>query len=281
MKVTRFHHVSVNANDAPMEDMVGFYRDVLGLGDKTRPEIPGRAWSLARRGRSGAAPGRRPAARGAAIDSDRATTTASSSTISTAPSPSSKRAASSTCAPCRVRARCRSGSADPAGNTIELQQDTGGRMTFIAVRPPGARRLRRARSHLRPQRPRPTSTIPTSRWWRSSTRAKSAAPNARPTGPRPGPSRRWPSWRRAGSRSTPSRRCSRSRCTPTAWSSCSATGGTSTCRSPCATTWPSAQRMLDAAEANDRLLRVMENYLFYEPLRRLKEIVESRRASAR
>ena len=36
-----------------------------------------------------------------------------------------------------------------------------------------------------------------------------------------------------------------------------------------------AQRMLDAAKANDRLLRVMENYLFYEPLRKLKETVES------
>ena len=38
---------------------------------------------------------------------------------------------------------------------------------------------------------------------------------------------------------------------------------------------PSAQRMLDAAKANDRVLRVMENYLFYEPLRKLKEIVDS------
>ena len=37
----------------------------------------------------------------------------------------------------------------------------------------------------------------------------------------------------------------------------------------------SAQRMIDAATANDRLLRVMENYLFYEPLRKLKETVES------
>ncbi len=36
-----------------------------------------------------------------------------------------------------------------------------------------------------------------------------------------------------------------------------------------------AQRMLDAAEANGRQLRVMENYLFYEPLRKLKEAVES------
>jgi predicted dehydrogenase len=37
----------------------------------------------------------------------------------------------------------------------------------------------------------------------------------------------------------------------------------------------SAQRMLDAARANGNLLRVMENYLFYEPLRKLKETVES------
>ncbi len=36
-----------------------------------------------------------------------------------------------------------------------------------------------------------------------------------------------------------------------------------------------AARMIDAAVANDRLLRVMENYVFYEPLVRLKEIVES------
>lgn len=37
----------------------------------------------------------------------------------------------------------------------------------------------------------------------------------------------------------------------------------------------SAQCMLAAATANDRLLRVMENYLFYEPLRKLKATVES------
>ncbi len=36
-----------------------------------------------------------------------------------------------------------------------------------------------------------------------------------------------------------------------------------------------AQIMLDAAEANDRILRVMENYIFYEPLLRLKATVES------
>jgi predicted dehydrogenase len=37
----------------------------------------------------------------------------------------------------------------------------------------------------------------------------------------------------------------------------------------------SAQRMIDAAAVNDRCLRVMENYLFYEPLRKLKATVES------
>jgi predicted dehydrogenase len=37
----------------------------------------------------------------------------------------------------------------------------------------------------------------------------------------------------------------------------------------------SARRMLDAAAACGRVLRVMENYVFYEPLRRLKREVES------
>ena len=33
--------------------------------------------------------------------------------------------------------------------------------------------------------------------------------------------------------------------------------------------------MIDAADAQRPVLRVMENYLFYEPLRRLKATVES------
>src|SRR5580698_3519950 len=37
----------------------------------------------------------------------------------------------------------------------------------------------------------------------------------------------------------------------------------------------SAKLMVDAAKTNDLVLRVMENYIFYEPLRRLKETVES------
>ena len=41
MQITQFHHVSVNANGVPIDELVGFYRDVLGLADKHRPEIPG------------------------------------------------------------------------------------------------------------------------------------------------------------------------------------------------------------------------------------------------
>jgi catechol 2,3-dioxygenase-like lactoylglutathione lyase family enzyme len=41
VKVTRFHHVSVNSNGAPLDELASFYRDVLGLGDKPRPDIPG------------------------------------------------------------------------------------------------------------------------------------------------------------------------------------------------------------------------------------------------
>lgn len=37
----------------------------------------------------------------------------------------------------------------------------------------------------------------------------------------------------------------------------------------------SAEKMLRAARANDRIFRVMENYIFYEPLRKLKATVES------
>jgi predicted dehydrogenase len=44
---------------------------------------------------------------------------------------------------------------------------------------------------------------------------------------------------------------------------------------PICTNLDGAARMLDAAAACGRVLRVMENYLFYEPLRKLKAIVES------
>lgn len=41
MKVTAFHHVSVNTHGRSLDDVVGFYRDLLGLEDEPRPEIPG------------------------------------------------------------------------------------------------------------------------------------------------------------------------------------------------------------------------------------------------
>ena len=41
MKVTGFHHVSVNRHDAALTDMVSFYAGLFGLESKERPEIPG------------------------------------------------------------------------------------------------------------------------------------------------------------------------------------------------------------------------------------------------
>ena len=41
MKVTRFHHVSVSCHDATLDDMVAFYRGLLELDDVPRPDIPG------------------------------------------------------------------------------------------------------------------------------------------------------------------------------------------------------------------------------------------------
>lgn len=44
---------------------------------------------------------------------------------------------------------------------------------------------------------------------------------------------------------------------------------------PIANDLASAQRILESARVNSRQLRVMENYLFYEPLRKLKDVVDS------
>ncbi len=41
MRITRFHHVSVNCNGSPLADMVSFYDDLFGLDSKDRPDIPG------------------------------------------------------------------------------------------------------------------------------------------------------------------------------------------------------------------------------------------------
>lgn len=41
MRVTRVQHVSINTNGVALDEMVGFYRDVFGLEDVDRPDIPG------------------------------------------------------------------------------------------------------------------------------------------------------------------------------------------------------------------------------------------------
>ena len=41
MKVTRFQHVSINTNGVALDSVVGFYRDLFGLADQARPDIPG------------------------------------------------------------------------------------------------------------------------------------------------------------------------------------------------------------------------------------------------
>lgn len=41
MRVTRLQHVSVNTNGTDLGDMVAFYGGLLGLADEPRPEIPG------------------------------------------------------------------------------------------------------------------------------------------------------------------------------------------------------------------------------------------------
>jgi catechol 2,3-dioxygenase-like lactoylglutathione lyase family enzyme len=41
VKITGFHHVSVNRNEATLADMVTFYGRLFGLDSKERPEIPG------------------------------------------------------------------------------------------------------------------------------------------------------------------------------------------------------------------------------------------------
>jgi catechol 2,3-dioxygenase-like lactoylglutathione lyase family enzyme len=41
LRVTRFHHVSVNCNDASLPEMASFYEGLFGLVPNERPEIPG------------------------------------------------------------------------------------------------------------------------------------------------------------------------------------------------------------------------------------------------
>ena len=120
------------------------------------------------------------------------------------------------------------------------------------VRPSRTCRVRRARPHLRPQHARLCRQP--RRGGRCARRSERGAPRAAPSRLARGPNVRvggrarseWPRSRRRRSAAADSAARRRSR------SSSSATAGTSICKSRCATTSPSAQRMLDAAEANDR-----------------------------
>ena len=121
MKVIRFHHVSVNANGATLDEVVDFYRDVLGLADRPRPEIPGIAGHWCEVGDQelhvvGAAPA------GTAIDPMGNHYCVTVDDLESAIAELDRR-----------RIEYRRGMqgetlqiwiVDPAGNTIELQQDT-------------------------------------------------------------------------------------------------------------------------------------------------------------
>ncbi len=56
---------------------------------------------------------------------------------------------------------------------------------------------------------------------------------------------------------------------------CLALGWHVNLQKPLTTDLASASRMVDAANEHGRQLRVMENYLFYEPLQRLKHVIDS------
>jgi catechol 2,3-dioxygenase-like lactoylglutathione lyase family enzyme len=125
MRVTRFHHVSVNVNGTEVGELVGFYRDVLGLGDKPRPEIPGVPGHWHTVGDQELhLVGARPS--GAGIDTTGNHYCVAVDDLDSAIAELEGRGIE------YVRAVQGEGTvqiwiADPAGNTIELQQDTGGR----------------------------------------------------------------------------------------------------------------------------------------------------------
>ena len=81
--------------------------------------------------------------------------------------------------------------------------------------------------------------------------------------------------RRAAHRSTPTWStcsCPRPR-TPTSWSRCSTPGTTCRCRSPSPATSEGAERMLAASQAAGATLRVLEDYLFYPPLVKMRDVI--------
>jgi len=122
VKVTRVHHVSVNTNGVAVDEVATFYREVLGLGDEPRPEIPGipghwHAVGAAQLHLVGAPP------RGTRIDSTGHHFCVAVSDLDEAIAELDTRGIE------YQRAVQGAGTvqiwiADPAGNTIELQQDS-------------------------------------------------------------------------------------------------------------------------------------------------------------
>jgi catechol 2,3-dioxygenase-like lactoylglutathione lyase family enzyme len=122
VKVTRFHHVSVNTDATPLDEMIAFYRDVLGLTDVERPEIPGVPGHWHRVGDQELHLVDAPAS-GAGIDPTGDHFCVSVDDLEAAVAELEERGIE------YVRAVQGAGTvqiwiADPAGNTIELQQET-------------------------------------------------------------------------------------------------------------------------------------------------------------
>lgn len=124
MKVTRFHHVSVNTNGTSLDDLETFYRDVLGLAGKRRPEIPGvpGRWNVVGDQELhlvGAPP------RGTPIDSTGHHFCVAVDDLDAAVAELEERGIAYERA-VRGESTVQIWISDPAGNTIELQQDTTG-----------------------------------------------------------------------------------------------------------------------------------------------------------
>ena len=123
MKVTRFHHVSVNTNGTDVDELAAFYRDVLGLGDKARPDIPGIPghWHLVGDQELhlvGAAP------QGTPIDSTEHHYCVAVADLDAAVAELEERGIAYQRA-VQGESTVQIWISDPAGNTIELQQDVG------------------------------------------------------------------------------------------------------------------------------------------------------------
>ena len=109
MKVTRFHHVSVNTNGAPLDELVAFYQRRARTGGQAAARHPRRARALARRRRSGAAPRGGPTT-GNPDRLDRASLLRRRRRSRRRRDRARRSAASTTNVPSKARARCRSGS---------------------------------------------------------------------------------------------------------------------------------------------------------------------------